>query len=1042
MFLPTRVDRGRWCLVQRVPSITPGGVFTWTPTEAQGPGSYAVTMRVTDDGTPNLSGDESFTVTVNEANAAPVLASIGDKSIDEQTSLSFVASATDSDNPANLLTYSLIGAPAGASINPITGLFDWTPTETQGPGSYAVTIRVTDNGTPNLFDEETITITVSETNAAPSIVDPGSQVSVENDAVSLAMSASDPDIPANGLTFTATGLPPGIAIDPATGVITGTISFDAGLGSPYSVTVTVLDDGVPALSAGTTFSWVVTKVNRPPDLAPLADRTDAEDAAVTILVFGTDPDSADTLEYSATGLPPGMSIDPLSGTISGSLSFDAAASSPYSVTVTVADDGSPNLSDSEGLVWTVTNVNRPPTADPQSLSTLATPISILLTGSDPDSEPLTFTVVGGPASGTLSGIAPNLIYTPLSGFSGIDSFTFEVNDGDLTATADVTIEVVLVNGPPSAFGETYSVVEGETLEIAAPGVLGNDTDPDGNPLTAVVLSGPSHGSLTLNESGGFVYVHTGSDHTDDSFTYRAFDGFAYSTPATVTITIIKANDPPIAMDDFVSTVEDVAFMPDLLANDSDPDGDPIEITTITPPTFGVAALTPSGAVQYTPPLNWYGTARFGYSISDGKGGVDTANVTVAVGARNDDPVAEPDSVLLNKYGPTSVFVLSNDSDIDGDLLRVLSADYVGLSHVTVNQDGTITYEPYIGLVGVETFRYVLEDGNGGEDTGTVRVEVTAEALELADDAAEAIGSDLLGFETPDSSQFAMGEVSLSPAAGVNLLTDAFFQSLDILRLPLALLGAAVVWSLTLGGFFNLGGIGGLLALLFPAKRRRSWSVVLLSAEDAVTVHKEPDVSTDVVHNFGPVVRGIESTGRSKVIDGIAWLPVETPQGEGWANADYLTEQIDAETFAADGRAAELAERFVARLESGEGISGLLGRRGLFVSHSVAPIELGKGELDAIASGGEAMTWRVGDGIYKPVTGTFRSAVAEPLVGTYRAPGNESLVDRPVLASALIPTHFRNFHYISIGSAGSLNSWMIYFEYHKNKPHIVGVSVDG
>jgi len=136
------------------------GVFTWTPTEDQGPGSYPVTVRVTDDGTPLLDDSETITITVNEVNTHPVLSAIGDKTVDEETELTFTASATDSDIPANVLTFSLdAGAPAGAVIDPVAGVFTWTPTEDQGPGSYPVTVRVTDDGTPLLDDFETITIT-------------------------------------------------------------------------------------------------------------------------------------------------------------------------------------------------------------------------------------------------------------------------------------------------------------------------------------------------------------------------------------------------------------------------------------------------------------------------------------------------------------------------------------------------------------------------------------------------------------------------------------------------------------------------------------------------------------------------------------------------------------------------------------------------------------------------------------------------------------------------------------------------------------------
>ena len=91
------------------------------------------------------------------------------RSVNEGQLLTFTASATDSDIPANSLTFSLLNAPTGASIDPATGVFSWTPAEGQGPGSYNLTVRVTDNGTPNLYDEEAITITVNEAQCGPGL---------------------------------------------------------------------------------------------------------------------------------------------------------------------------------------------------------------------------------------------------------------------------------------------------------------------------------------------------------------------------------------------------------------------------------------------------------------------------------------------------------------------------------------------------------------------------------------------------------------------------------------------------------------------------------------------------------------------------------------------------------------------------------------------------------------------------------------------------------------------------------------------------------
>jgi hypothetical protein len=146
-------------------AITTGGAFTWTPTELQGPNSYTFDVCVS-DGT--VSDCETITVTVNEVNVAPTLNAIGPKVVNELVLLSFTATASDADLPGNSLAFSLVGAPSGAAITS-GGAFTWTPTRDQGGTDYTFTVKVCDNGSPVLCDEEEITVTVNDTIATHSI---------------------------------------------------------------------------------------------------------------------------------------------------------------------------------------------------------------------------------------------------------------------------------------------------------------------------------------------------------------------------------------------------------------------------------------------------------------------------------------------------------------------------------------------------------------------------------------------------------------------------------------------------------------------------------------------------------------------------------------------------------------------------------------------------------------------------------------------------------------------------------------------------------
>lgn len=231
-----------WSLTLGTPAATSAaiesntGVFTWTPTEAQGPGSYPVTITVTDS--DGLSDSETFTITVNEPNEAPVLAPIGAKTVDEQTTLSFTATATDPESHA--LTFSCNGcASIGASIT-TSGAFSWTPTEAQGPGSgpYTVTIVVTDS--LEAPDSETIQITVNEVNQAPVLVPIGNRNVEKGGTLTFTARASDADIPAQTLTFSIGPNPPqGVSIT-ATGLFTWTPGEGQAAGT-VQVTIRVSD---------------------------------------------------------------------------------------------------------------------------------------------------------------------------------------------------------------------------------------------------------------------------------------------------------------------------------------------------------------------------------------------------------------------------------------------------------------------------------------------------------------------------------------------------------------------------------------------------------------------------------------------------------------------------------------------------------------------------------------------------------------------------------------------------------------------------------
>jgi hypothetical protein len=224
------------------------GLFSWTPDETQGGTTNVITIRVTDSPAgagPPLSDSETITVVVNEVNVRPVLRAIGNKFVNEGTTLVFTAAATDPEGGP--LTFSLDpGAPSGAMINSATGVFSWTPNENQGGTMNVITVRVTDIGSPPLSDSETITIAVNEVNTHPTLDIIPDQTNSAGSMITFTATASDPDLPANALTFTLDpGAPAGSAIT-SNGLFTWSPT-DAQAPGTHLIGVRVTDNGSPPL---------------------------------------------------------------------------------------------------------------------------------------------------------------------------------------------------------------------------------------------------------------------------------------------------------------------------------------------------------------------------------------------------------------------------------------------------------------------------------------------------------------------------------------------------------------------------------------------------------------------------------------------------------------------------------------------------------------------------------------------------------------------------------------------------------------------------
>jgi VCBS repeat-containing protein len=362
---------------------------------------------------------------------------------------------------------------------------------------------------------------------------------------------------------------------------------------------------------------------------------------------------------------------------------------------------------------------------------VALTIDALANDSDLDLDALTPVVMSGPSHGSLSVNANgSFTYTPLANYHGTDSFTYRASDGSANSNvAIVTLVIEPVNDAPLAVANAYATSQGTILTVAASGVLSNDTDADGDPLTATLAATPAHGQVTLNPDGSFSYVPAAGYVGSDSFSYRAFDGEAVSGLATVNITVAPLNQSPLARTDRASTAQNTPVSINVLANDSDANGDALTAVLLGSVAHGTLTPLGNGAFLYTPATGFSGQDSFVYQASDGKSQSNTAQVTFTViPASNQAPVAAADAFSTGEDTPLTVAasgVLANDTDVDGDPLTAVLVSGPAYGTLTLNPNGSFTYTPSANFHGSDSFTYLVNDGTTSSNVATVTLHVAA-----------------------------------------------------------------------------------------------------------------------------------------------------------------------------------------------------------------------------------------------------------------------------------------------------------------------------
>ncbi|MCX6521598.1 MAG: tandem-95 repeat protein [Actinobacteria bacterium] len=335
-------------------------------------------------------------------------------------------------------------------------------------------------------------------------------------------------------------------------------------------------------------------------------------------------------EYRATG-----NTDTLNDVIT-TLRFTPAANSSTTATVTATVSDGVNPSTVGTITFVGTAVDDAPVADAQAVTTAEdTPVGVTLTATDIDGGPATYAVLTPPTNGALSGVAPNLTYTPNANVSGPDSFTFTVTDGTATSQAAVSIDVTAVEDRPTIVAPGNQTTPEDTPIGPLSVTLGDvDTDPAALTFTATSSNQAVLADANISLAGtGAARTITLSPNANASgtttVTLTANDGTSQPTTATFTLTVTPVNDAPTALPDTVTIRRNSVAAIAVLANDTDIDGGALRVSSVTRPRNGAVVNLIVGVV-YVPRAGFTGMDTFTYTVSDGRGGTATATVTVNV----------------------------------------------------------------------------------------------------------------------------------------------------------------------------------------------------------------------------------------------------------------------------------------------------------------------------------------------------------------------------------------------------------------------------
>ncbi|MBR8538062.1 tandem-95 repeat protein, partial [Carboxylicivirga sediminis] len=671
---------------------------------------YPIEITVS-DGT--LSNTQSFSISVNNANDAPVFTSTPVESATEDTPYTYNVSASDID-VGEIPVFTMESGPTWLTLTDNT---DGTAVLTGTPlnehvGTHNVTLRAADAAT---YAEQTFTVTVTNTNDAPVFTSSPIITIDEDTEYDYSITCSDDD--GNAISIQGVVIPTWLTFtDNGNGSasLTGTPT-NSQVGQ-HAVSLSV-SDGTATTSQN--FTIEVVNVNDAPVLSD-ANYSTPENTPVSILFVDISEDvdgniDATSLRVVQQPNDGSVSIDPSSGNMTYTPEDGFSGTDRFTVRVNDTDGANSNIASIEILVS-----NEAPNAVNDSYTTDEdTPVvcDVLENDIDPQDNILanTLSITNQPTKGVVSvnGSNGTITYTPNANENGADSFTYEVCDADgYCDQATVSMNINPVNDPPVINGDSYVLNEDQSMDLP---ILDNDTDIDSeiNPASLAITSDATNGTLTIN-SNSITYTPNQDYNGNDSFSYSVADEQGLSGEATVNLTINPVNDRPIAMDDEGETSDVASIVINVAANDIDVDNN-LNLASIMitrAPDHGTATVNGStGNVTYIPDLNYYGADTYQYQICDTDGECSTATVRLTVRTGNAQPIADPIYKVVGEDGVlTNIRPLESVIDPNGNLDNGSLTIEVEPQHGEVTlQNEIVTYKPFENYYGNDTIVYSICD---------------------------------------------------------------------------------------------------------------------------------------------------------------------------------------------------------------------------------------------------------------------------------------------------------------------------------------------